>query len=262
MRKIEIDELKQIQLNILKNVHNFCMERGLKYSLGGGTLLGAVRHKGYIPWDDDIDIMMPRPDYDKFILSYNNDIYVMHSIENDKYHPMLFAKVIDKRTLLIENWLPGRETGVNIDVFPIDGAIEDEAKCVKWIKKIHLIYRFRLFKTTPLKFCKVDTLQHLVKFSGKPIPTKFYDYILYKLLTKYDYSTASIVGAIVGRYATNELMERKYFDNYINIDFEGFPFLCIAGFHEYLTKHYGEYMTLPPIEEQKSHHHFKAYWLD
>ncbi len=103
MKELLSDELKRIQLDILRNVHKFCLEHNINYSLAYGTLLGAVRHKGFIPWDDDIDIMMLRNDYDRFIKEYpESDEYGLCCFEKDTNYPYSFAKVQDKKTSLIE----------------------------------------------------------------------------------------------------------------------------------------------------------------
>lgn len=100
MRPIDLEEQKQIQLNILIKVDQFCRENNLRYSLGGGTLLGAVRHKGFIPWDDDIDIMMPRPDYDKFVRSFNgyDEDLTCEAYELNKKHRYICGKVYNNKT--------------------------------------------------------------------------------------------------------------------------------------------------------------------
>lgn len=105
MKHIDIDELKQIQFDILVAVHDFCVEHDLKYTLAFGTLLGAVRHKGYIPWDDDIDIAMCRKDYDFFVSHFNgtSDFYKVYDIRTDEDYVYGFAKVADTRTVLVEN---------------------------------------------------------------------------------------------------------------------------------------------------------------
>ena len=125
MKTISTEELKRIQLDILLVFHDFCIENGLEYSLFAGTLIGAVRHKGYIPWDDDIDICMTRPNYEKFIHSFNGHFpnYYVAAPELDWNYYAPYANVCDNRTLLLEgkNGHNGQEIGVKIDIFPIDG---------------------------------------------------------------------------------------------------------------------------------------------
>ena len=119
MREISSDEIKQIELDILKDVAKFCDAHGLRYFLSDGTLLGAVRHKGFIPWDDDIDIMMPYKDYQQFVKGYFHEYYYVNSIEKDLSYPLLFAKVFDKRTCC--NMVGDDSPHVWIDIFPLMG---------------------------------------------------------------------------------------------------------------------------------------------
>lgn len=124
MKKIETEEMKKLELDMLIDVAKFCDENDIRYYLSGGTLLGAVRHKGFIPWDDDIDISMPRPDYLKFVSTYNgsSEFYQVQSIENNDKYWRTFAKVFDTRTYLKEDAIrmPKDGNGVFIDIFPID----------------------------------------------------------------------------------------------------------------------------------------------
>lgn len=132
MRKIEIEELRKILLELMDEIHAFCEKHGLKYYLSGGTLIGAIRHKGFIPWDDDIDIHMPRPDYEKFLELFpkESENVLLENRLNDKYR-YTYAKVCKKNTLVVEHAMDGGvDEGVFIDVFPLDalGNTEEEAK--------------------------------------------------------------------------------------------------------------------------------------
>jgi len=128
MRKIEdINELRQIQMGILDHVHQFCEAHGLRYFLSSGTLIGAVRHQGYIPWDDDIDIYMPREDYEQFLQSYHDDNGVYRAINptTESHYYYTFAKVVDQRTRMVETETQGYEIGVYMDIFPVDYVSDD-----------------------------------------------------------------------------------------------------------------------------------------
>jgi len=126
MRLVDLTELRTIQQEILDDVDRFCKDRGLHYSLGGGTLLGAVRHKGYIPWDDDIDINMPRTDYEAFASSFRSD---QNEVIDLRYHPAcreICLKVVRKGTRMVDVELGRCLWGINIDIFPIDGYPNDD----------------------------------------------------------------------------------------------------------------------------------------
>ena len=132
MQEIDFADIKQLALNILKDVAEFCDHHDIKYALAYGTMLGAVRHEGFIPWDDDIDIMMPREDYNRFIQLYNdsNSRYKVFSIETDNTYTYTMAKVFDQDTLMIDNtlWRNFDKAGVFVDIFPVDGLPESKSE--------------------------------------------------------------------------------------------------------------------------------------
>jgi lipopolysaccharide cholinephosphotransferase len=257
MRKIEIEELKQIQLNILKDVHDFCIERGLRYSLGGGTLLGAVRHKGYIPWDDDIDIMMPRPDYDIFVKEFNS--YKSHLIcgayENNKKFIYPYAKIYDNRTYWREEYYT-ESYGINIDLFSIDGFPNKNNKI--------LFYSFCfllkiLLTALYVKIQKKSNWKNLIIFF---VPLSYIKKINNKFFKIYKFDHSVFVGAVNGRYLEKECYLKKVFSEYMELDFETIHCMSIKDYDCYLCGHYGNYMQLPPIEQQIGHHTTEAYWKE
>ena len=141
MREIDLDELRKLQIDILNDIDNFCKKNKINYWIDCGTLLGAIRHSGYIPWDDDIDIGMLRDDYDKFVKSYNRkgNRYQLNAVEinNDYYYP--FGKVFDTKTVLYEPDENGIKTAVFVDVFVYDNAPDDDQKLKKMYDKKSLI---------------------------------------------------------------------------------------------------------------------------
>lgn len=263
MKELSLDEIKEIQLDILKKVHLFCEENNLKYSLAYGTLLGAIRHKGFIPWDDDIDIMMLREDYDLFIDNFNEtfEYLKVHSPEKDLEYPYPFAKVSDERTLLIENISYKYKMGVNIDVFPMDDIDIKDKFTLKvqivlgTLRDIKLV-KFKLnrnpFKNIILLICK------LLLF---PIPCRKIINEMVKNSKKYYNKKLDYCCNISLGQKTTKPVPKKWFEELINHEFEGYSFLITKYYEQLLELLYGDYMKLPPKEQQKTHHKFKAYKL-
>lgn len=263
MNLIKETELKAIQLTILKSIDQFCQENGIKYSLAFGTLLGAVRHGGYIPWDDDIDIMMPREDYEKFIKFYNSNRYKVMSFPKDKRYIIPYAKVIDSYTILKENTTLNLEIGVNIDVFPIDKCPSYKEEFLwykrKWI--LNNIYAVRKLvldrKRSVLKNC-IIILTRILTF---PISLKNLCCLIQKMALKYK-NTDNGRMAVLATADTKQkwMIPANIFKKYKRIIFENSEFWAIEDTDTYLKATYGDYMSLPPEQERITHHDFIAYW--
>ncbi len=260
---IGIDELRQIQLDILKKVALFCDQNNLRYFLAGGTLLGAIRHKGYIPWDDDIDIMMPRPDYEQFLKVFHagNCSIISYHTDPDCIYP--FAKIIDDRTVMIEDVVLKTKMGVYIDVFPIDGLPDSMEESKRFLRQLDPIRNKIMAKTVVLRRRK-GLVKNILIFGAK-IVYLFSNYRnniikLDKLCQQYSYQYSNFVGAFIFGYGIKERISKKSLENYILVDFEREKFRAQKGYDEYLSSIYGDYMQLPPEEKRKSHHFFKAYW--
>lgn len=259
-RMISLDEMRALQLDILDAVHAFCIERGLRYSLGGGTLLGAVRHKGYIPWDDDIDIMLPRPDYETLLREFPGTVphYSLQNSTLDTECYLIFSKIYDNRTVLEEDIR--LRNGVAIDVFPIDG-LPGPDKIEDYIKKLNKAYH-ALYCTTKLFSA---TGKSLIRYYLRKIKYPSRKKNLRKiqgLVSSHDFATSEYAGAICGVYGEKEYMKQSTFTSYITLPFEGREYMAIAAYDDYLTKHYGDYMQLPPKEKQVSEHPFKTWWKE
>ena len=153
MNEINLEELKAIQVEILDEVHRFCEANGIKYFLSSGTLIGAVRHKGYIPWDDDIDLYMLRSDYEDFLKEFNKkeENYRVVSLRTDKKCTIAYAKVERLGTVLIEDVDHPMEQGVNIDIFPVDGVPDDVNARKKYFSRIDRYRNMMTLKNVSLR---------------------------------------------------------------------------------------------------------------
>lgn len=263
MKQLNIDEIRKIQLDILKKVHSFCVKNNIKYFLGYGTLLGAVRHKGFIPWDDDIDIVMPRKDYEKFIREFNKEYKdtKVHAPELEKDYHYLMAKISNETTLLIEDVAYKTKIGVNIDLFPIDNYnIKDKLMYkkqifygyIKNIKIIKLSKRRNLLKNILLVIGKMLTFF---------ISIKKIQSLMIKNAKKYkDKKTSHCCILITGKTANKPLL-CEVFGEQMLCSFEGEKFFIPKYYDTWLKSLYGNYMKLPPEDKRISHHKFKAYKL-
>lgn len=272
MYELKLEEIKKIEFDILQNVANFCEENNIRYYLAYGTLLGAVRHKGFIPWDDDIDIVMPRPDYIKFIQLYslkkNCDFYVLSTTETNPNHMYTFAKVFDIRTDKIEKGIIYKENslrGLDIDIFPIDG-LPDNIKCYNRFK-LHQKKLFSAFLISRIKFVKSNSvIKNILKYMGLTlfhiIGTTTFIKLINKRAMKFNFDDSKYIGCNVSFFSINRERFLKYdFAKPIKMQFEGASFFVPSSYHEYLSVLYGDnYMQLPSKDKQETHHLYQAYW--
>lgn len=263
---ISLEEKKKILLDILVEIDQFCKENNIRYFLTGGTLLGAIRHNGFIPWDDDIDICLFRDDYEKLVSSFKSATGNVDIInrKNQKNYRWSFAKAIDNRTVLIELNKKKYKTGVFIDIFPLDnvpGEIEDAKKYVKkawfWkdtltIKHLRVEKGRSFLKNAAIVFAKLLYL----------IPDKCLIKKVEKASTKYKDKDCKYICNFSGAWKLREITEKKNFAIAISHKFEDYEFSIPEGFHEYLSGVYKDYMTPPPKEKQITHHDSVEYWKE
>lgn len=271
-KEISLEQLKQMEVDLLIDVDKICKQENLRYSLGGGTLLGAVRHKGFIPWDDDIDIMMPRPDYDAFLsfcLSHKVP-FSIKSWETDKSYVNMAAQIFNYNTVLEEDNTPDETTkiGVFIDIFPVDGLGNSykEAKknfgSTRFKRELLVAAQWKKFlksKTHPWYY---EPLRLAFFILGRTVnKQKLFKSILNKY-TKIDFDKVSYAGAVGGSYREKEILPQNVFTEYIELPFENYKFKAISAYDTYLSSIYGDYMKLPPEEKCISHHTFKAFYKE
>lgn len=259
MRIIEnIHELRQIQMGILDYVHMFCKEHGITYFLSSGSLLGAVRHGGYIPWDDDIDIYMPRNEYERLLNEFPiNRQFKLLDPSKENHYFYTYAKVVDTRTLMIEDEVEGYKLGVYIDVFPIDYVTDDLMERERIFKQKKLLYKIRRCKISKNNFLR-SKLAYFV-YRNWPITVKQIERRIHKLIIR-DTPTHTVCNMTEAGPTIKHCFPAEDMSSQVDIKFEDRTYKTMVGYKDYLECTYGDYMTLPPVEERATHH-FKAYWL-
>jgi lipopolysaccharide cholinephosphotransferase len=260
MKKLSIEDVKQIQIQILRVFASYCDHKGLKYFLAYGTLIGAIRHHGYIPWDDDIDVIMPRPDYEHFVNSFKNERYKVFCPENDSKCPFPYAKLFDNRTIIKECTDIRYSIGLNIDIFVLDGLPSDQSKAIRHIKNCSFWHNIIDIKKISLnrdrKFSR-NAILFLLKLSVSPI---HYTRCIRRLLTlckKYSYQNCSYCSDL--SYSGALRLDKTLFAEGMKGVFEGDIYTIPVGYDSWLNEVYGDYMQLPPEEKRMTHHAFEAY---
>ena len=263
--EISLDEMKKIELDMMSYIDKICRDNNLKYSMMDGSLIGAVRHNGIIPWDDDIDIMMPRPDYEKLKEIFktlnktqNDYLYIDSDFQDDFYYP--YAKIVSRKTELKEENLKDiKDFGVFVDVFPIDGTYKNKVKRffqMKKISRLRFLISYSIFDKIEAKtFLKKIYKTTIYKFSQK-IGYKKLVAKLQKEIKKCDYDSSEYVAILCSGSGVKRRLfyEKKLFDKIKDTQFDGHNFKIIEKYDEYLRKEFGDYMKFPPEEERFPHH--------
>lgn len=273
MKEITAEELKKIQLDIMQAVHDYCEEHGFPYTLSCGSLIGAARHKGYIPWDDDIDIYLLRDDYERLVREFPKVLkgkYVFGSLERDPQWGLAFGKIYDTTTLLKENVDNDFSFGVYIDVFPLDNVPVDDKQWKRFDRKrrfLQEMYGRRLLAGRNLKWRKdrpfyrniarILLNNFLMKFSVRNIAMKISDNSQKYRNIETDYVFENVQGI----FYTKRFPKAIFYERQM-MPFEDKEFMCIKDYDTYLTLGYGNWRQLPPKEKQVTHHDFKAWWKD
>ena len=267
MKKIDERELKKIQIDILDNINKFCIDNNIKYWIDYGTLLGAVRHKGYIPWDDDIDIGMLREDYDKLIKLFNksNNRYVLKDYILDKNWHYSYGKILDTDTIMYEpDEKNGIKSSVFIDIFIYDDLSNDDRVVKNAFKKRKLYGRLHVLQTYKVsyyenkrKFNFIRLPLHLIL---KLFPKNYFVKKIVQIEMKYASNDAKMVGLLCEKL--DVAFDKEDFADVTKIEFEGKKYFAPKDYDKHLKLAYGNYMELPPKEKRISNHKFVAYYKD
>lgn len=255
MKKIDIKECQGILLNIAKATNKVCENHGIPFYMLGGTMLGAIRHKGFIPWDDDMDFGVPYERYHELISVLNKELpfpYVCSTFENSSSVISFFAKVEDSSTVVEDARLTQikKQRGINIDIFPLVSCEEKE-----WNRNIPKIQKLQTLKrivyvgsTTRNKF--KNAAKRILK-AIFPISSKQINRAIAKKIDKI--RPGNYYCNIVSPHFWSIALPKYYFEDMIVYDFEDTRFLGISNYDEYLSKLYKNYMKLPPKEKQEVH---------
>lgn len=267
--RINIDEQKRIELEILKFIVEFCNKNDIKCSIAYGSLIGAIRHDGFIPWDDDIDILMLREDYEKFrSLFLNSRMEKYYLIDGDlnKRYPFPFMKICDNRTILYEKNMNYSFNGIYVDIFPLDYLPVNEKKWTNGVKKLLLLHnlmgvkiRKRLTRSTFVKTVLSDILYVFLKIIPLSVLKKAIKLQIHSLSKE----QSEYVGNITtGAYIRKERFDVQLFDKIICHQFENITVPIPEEYDTILHKIYGDYMQLPPEEKRVFRHGTECFWQE
>jgi len=264
---------KAKMVNILKAFIQICEQNNLQYFCHGGTAIGVVRHEGMIPWDDDIDVLMPRPDYDKFIRIFEesrNPLFdlMIPGISENYYLP--FVKMCDKNSTLLEFEHIPCVIGVFIDIFPLDGASPVRADHANdWLDFRHTANKLMILPKAPIenfkwffdrlfKFQLRTALVELECSYGKKNKYQGFVTLLNDKMRRYPYEEALFVGSYCSQFGEKAFWPKEWFSDYEIKKFEGIDVRIPYKYDNILSQVYGKYMNLPPLEKRVSPH-FVAY---
>ncbi|MCR5269280.1 MAG: LicD family protein [Lachnospiraceae bacterium] len=262
MRTIRsVTEYKQIILEAMIYIEDVCRKNGIYCYLAGGTMLGSVRHKGFIPWDDDADMIILRADYNRLIDLINRDEspYRALTVWNDRDYYYPFCKVVDTRTYLEEgNKLPIRGDGVCVDLFPLDHLPADKHKIVRLF--------YAQGKLRELYDRRFQISDHAAANPVYAAYVRWYLRSFAKLIDRtaqiLSHETPAYAACSVWGYGIKEVMPLEGVQKAKRTVFEGHEFKMPAAYRIYLSRLYGDYMTPPPKAKQHNEHMARAWWRD
>ncbi|SEF54927.1 lipopolysaccharide cholinephosphotransferase [Eubacterium ruminantium] len=269
MEKMTLKEIQETDLNLMVEFDKVCRKYGLRYTLCAGSLIGAIRHEGFIPWDDDVDISMPRPDYEKLIrLNRKNNLfpdYMRLACFEDGTLDAPYMKIFDTRTRIKEEHYKQKDvSSLWIDIFPVDGLPASERKTRFHYKIGMILVKLNIISVVKLGYgksglkivLKAIFLRPLARLIGRKKIAK----LQRKVALKYSYNHSPRCGMVSWAYdGPGQVVEKEKYENLIEVPFEGHKFYSMKGYDEYLTGIFGDYMT-PPPEEDRLTHELEAYY--
>lgn len=244
---ITLEERRKIQLSMLKEVDTFCRANNLRYSLSYGTLLGAVRHKGFIPWDDDMDIMMPLPDMLRLKNEFKSDLVSYGDVDNQRYYEFAHSKLIHNHTYH-QSGLIVKTYGINIDLYPVLGLPGSKDEVERFFDEGRRISKTRLFlmkwRRRIVKRVPIMTIPFYHHYQ-----VKYRDYLF-----QYPYDKSDYHICFGGELAWRDVFDFDLFESIVDMPFENEKFMVTSRYDSFLTQFYGDYMTPPPLDQRHPYH--------
>ena len=255
-KEISFDERRNIQLDMLKEIDTFCRKNNIKYSIAYGTLLGAVRHKGFIPWDDDVDIMMPLPDMLRFKQQFKSKTLKFCDVDTEPHYSYSFPRITHTGTFS-KAGLSFMTYGICIDVYTFVSIPDNKSEQDLFFSEAEVLSKKRL------SFLRWDSrFRHFLPIKVLPgsdnVVRRFRDF----LLNTFEYGSFGTYFVISGPLAIKDKMiyDVDLFEKLIEVEFEGSKFLSVAQYDLFLKKRYGDYMQLPPEDQRHPYHGGHYYW--
>lgn len=252
-KPITLEERKRIQLDMLDEIDSFCRNHNIRYSLAFGTLLGAIRHKGYIPWDDDVDLIMPLPDMLRFKKEFKSENLAYVDIDTVPHYEYHFSRICYLPTYSKPGLLE-KSYGVSIDLYPVVGMADTEEGIQIFLKDIEPLYKRRL-KLVSWRHRQIKRAPFAIVPGYHSTIRRFHDIIL----NSFPYETAKNY-LHAGSVRRVNILGFDVFDGFVDVEFEGHTYQSMARYHEYLTHCFGDYMQLPPEDQRHPYHGGVSYW--
>ena len=261
IKEMSVSDKQKASLDTLKHLRDFCEENHIRYYLAYGTLLGTVRHKGFIPWDDDVDVWIPRPDYERFLSEYNNDMgnYKLVTCFLDKEYHLPYSKLDHGQTARLNKDGSIDKRGIGIDIFPLDGLPQDvkyasivfEKQNNKFLKVINKLNTYAQLPTDSV----INVMKFLVGRIAKT--TGFVNRMTRQIAVKQyveEYDECEMIACVTGVHSGKYIPFEKEWFNSKKLEFEGELFNCPCAYDKVLKKIYGDYMTPPPERDRQTTH--------
>ena len=261
---LTLEETQQALLHLLKTFDEICLAHDLRYSICYGTLIGAVRHKGFIPWDNDVDVVMPRPDYERMLRHpewFGNLLVGSRQTSAIEGYFLPFAKVYDLRWSVQEAVFTGRyEEYLWLDVFPFDAVSDDDAEVEAFLNRQRKLYKRGKWSVENVNAVTRSPVKRIIKNVLFPLHRAVFPYDkVYERMEqnakKYSWGSTNRVGIVVWGPLPAVWLTPGDFDRLERIEFAGHQFMAFQQRDKYLRDYYGDYMTLPPVNKRLVHNY-------